>query len=118
MGIIDKVTTLLPWRGERQESPPARADFLALRDDFDRWLQRLVEQPRGFTVTEVGWTPSADVHETDDELVVTAEVPGLDRDDLTLMITPEGLSIRGEKHEEKKDKRKDYDFVESRYGSF
>jgi HSP20 family protein len=46
--------------------------------------------------------PSADVHEADDELVVTVEVPGLERDDLDLVITPEGLTIRGEKREERR----------------
>jgi HSP20 family protein len=69
-------------------------------------------------MSELGWTPSADVHETDDELVVTVEVPGLDRDDLDLMITPEGLTIRGEKREEKEKKRKDYHLVEYHYGGF
>jgi HSP20 family protein len=119
MGIMDKVGALLPWRGERQARPPGRAGVLSLRDDFDRWLQRLVEAPQGFpTMSELGWTPSADVHETDDELVVTVEVPGLDRDDLDLMITPDGLTIRGEKREEKEHKRKDYHLVECRYGGF
>jgi len=62
--------------------------------------------------------PSVDVRETDNELIVTAEVPGLDRDDIKLTITPEGLTIRGEKrstHEEKNDRMHRY---ERQYGSF
>jgi HSP20 family protein len=119
MGIIDKVTALLPWRDERHELRPARAQALALRDDFDRWLERLSEDPWGVPgLTDPRWALSADMHETEDALVVTVEVPGLDRDDLDLTITPEGLTIRGEKREEKKDRRKDYHLVESRYGGF
>jgi HSP20 family protein len=119
MGIIDKVTALLPWRGERQKSPPPRAEVVALRDDLDRWLQRVLEEAWGFpTIAESRWTPSANVHETNDELVVTAEVPGLDRDDLDLTITPDGLTIRGEKREEREEKRKDYHLVERQYGNF
>jgi HSP20 family protein len=118
MGIMDKVSALLPFRGERQESPPAQAEALSLRDDLDRWLQRLFEDPWGFPpLTEGRWRPSVDVRETDDELVVTADVPGFDRDDLELALTAEGLVIRGQKREEKKDRRKDGYVTEARYGS-
>jgi len=118
MGIIDKVAAVLPWRGERQD--PAREEVLALRHDFDRWLEPFFEDTRHLfpELTDVAWTPSADVRETDRELIVTVEVPGLDRDDLDLSITPEGLTIRGEKREEAETRRKDYQFVECRYGSF
>ena len=118
MGIIDKVAAVLPWRGERHD--PARADVLALHNDFDRWLEPFFEDTRTLfpEITGFTWTPSADVRETDRELIVTAEVPGLDRDDLDLSITPQGLTIRGEKREEAETRRKDYQFVERRYGSF
>ena len=118
MGIIDKVAAVLPWRGERHDS--ARADVLALRNDFDRWLEPFFEDTRHLfpEITDFAWTPSAGVQETDQELIVTAEVPGLDRDDLDLSITPQGLTIRGEKREEAETRRKDYQFVERRYGSF
>jgi HSP20 family protein len=115
MGIIDKVSGLLPWRRERHQTAPMRAEVLALRDDLDRFLERLVDDP---FASESRWPPSADLHETDDEVVVTTEVPGLDRDDLNLTITPEGLTIRGEKREQKEDKRKDFFVGEYRYGSF
>ncbi len=118
MGIIDKVAAVLPWRGERHDS--GRADVLALRHDFDRWLEPFFEDTRHLfpEMADFPWTPSADVRETDRELIVTAEVPGLDRDDLDLSITPQGLTIRGEKREEAETRRKDYQFVERRYGSF
>ena len=118
MGIIDKVGALLPWRRERREYP-ARAGTLAFRDDLDRWLQRLTEGGSGLpAIGEFGGLPSVDTRETDDELIVTVEVPGLDRDDIDLRITPAGLIIRGEKREEKEDRRKEYRVFETRYGSF
>jgi HSP20 family protein len=118
MGIIDKVAAVLPWRSERHES--ARADVLALRRDFDRWLEPFFEDTRRLfpEIADFAWTPSADLRETDRELIVTVEVPGLDRDDLDLSITPQGLTIRGEKREETEARRKDYQVVERRYGSF
>jgi HSP20 family protein len=127
MSIIDKVGALLPWRRGRHELAPLRAEGLAFRepgglafrDDLDRWLQRLVDDPRGFSgLTSFASTPSVDMHETDDEVMVTVEVPGVSRDDLDLMISSEGLVIRGETREGREDKRRDYRLVQSRYGSF
>ena len=117
MGIIDKVASVLPWRERRD---PVRDDVLALRRDVDRWLEPFFGDTRTLfpDIADFAWTPSADVRETDRELIVTAEVPGLDRDDLDLSITPQGLTIRGEKREEAETRRKDYQFVERRYGSF
>jgi HSP20 family protein len=106
MGIIDKVEALLPWRAERREpQPPSRPEAVSLRDDLDHWLQRLMEDP--WRAADSGWMPSADLYETDDEVVVTVEVPGLDRGDLDLMITPGGLIVRGEKREVKAERRRD-----------
>jgi HSP20 family protein len=111
MGILDKVSALLPFGRERQERTPGRAEALALRDDLDRWLARLVEDPWNPAASgALRWTPTVDVQETADDLVVTAEVPGMDGDDLALSITPDGLTIRGEKREERDG--------EVRYASF
>jgi len=119
MSIIDKVGALLPWRGQRRELPPASDEGQALLDDVDRWLQRLVAEPQGLsTPTPFGGAPSADVRETDDAVVVTVEAPGFAREDLDLVVTPDGLTIRGETREEKAATRDDYRVVRSRYGRF
>jgi HSP20 family protein len=59
-----------------------------------------------------------EVRETDKELIVQLEVPGLDREDLDLEIAPNGLTIRGERREEKRDRRNDALVSEVRYGRF
>jgi HSP20 family protein len=115
---MDKVTALLPRRGERQRQQPARADAMALREGFDRWLQQFFEDSGQLAGMPARWAPSVDARETDRELLVTAEVPGLDAEDIDLAITPEGLIIRGEKRETSEDTRAGVYVAECRYGSF
>jgi HSP20 family protein len=119
MGLLDKVTALLPWRRSRQDSP-SRSEVVALRDDVDRWFARVLEDPWAVPAfSDSGWLPTLDVRENDTEVVVTAEVPGLDRDDLDVSVSPDGLlTIRGEKREEREDTQRDYRVVERRYGGF
>jgi HSP20 family protein len=120
MGIFEKVTALLPWRSQRHEvQPSGQAEAAALRDDLDRWLQGVLDDPWGATRTGgLAWAPAVTVRETDNELIVTAEVPGLERDDIDLSISPDGLVIRGQKREEKEEKGKHFYAAERRYGGF
>jgi HSP20 family protein len=119
MSIVDKISSLLPRHGERRESIQGRDERLAVRDDVDRWLRRFFEEAPDFPASSGrGWTPSADVDETDKEVIVTMEVPGLRREDLDLTLTPEGLMVRGEKREGREDRRKDVYVAERRYGAF
>lgn len=64
--------------------------------------------------------PSVDVEERDEDVHVTAEVPGLTKDDIQLEISPGGdaLSMRGEKRQEEEKSDKGYRRVERMYGSF
>ena len=124
MSIMDKVGALLPWRRERHDlaARTERVDFperggQALRDDLDRWIERLVEEPLGRRGSFAAM-PHIEVHESDDEVVVMVEVPGVNRDDLDLTITSEGLVVRGEMRDEREDKRRDYRLAQSRYRTF
>jgi HSP20 family protein len=117
MGITEKITALLPRKGKNQAGGRAeRSDLLALHDDFDRWLQRFFDEPWAFhPLAGATRAPTVDLRETDDAVVVRAEVPGMGKDDIDLTLSPEGLVIRGEKREEKKQGK---DAMEWRYGSF
>jgi len=64
------------------------------------------------------WYPAMDVKETKDDFVVTAEVPGMSKDDIKINISENTLTIKGEKKEEKKEEDHNYHRVERRYGTF
>ena len=62
--------------------------------------------------------PLVDVAETDDGLTVTAELPGMDEEDIEVDLTSNVLTLKGEKKAEKEEKKADYHFRERSYGSF
>src|ERR1043165_4506706 len=115
-----KLTSLLPLGRDRsvarQESP-----FLSLQREVDRLFD---DFSRGFPALPtlssgaVELMPSMDVTETDKEIEITAELPGLEEKDVQINLADNLLTIRGEKKAEKEQKEKDYRLVERSYGSF
>jgi HSP20 family protein len=61
---------------------------------------------------------SMDLAETDKEIRITAELPGVSEQDVEVMLHDDVLTIRGEKKLEQKDEKEDYHFVERSYGRF
>ena len=66
----------------------------------------------------VAFTPRVDVSETDKEIKVSAELPGMEEKDIDISLTRDTLTIKGEKKEETEEKGKDYYRMERSYGSF
>jgi HSP20 family protein len=64
------------------------------------------------------FSPKLDVKESDKELHITAELPGMEEKDIEVSITRDSLTLKGEKKEEKEEKDKNYWYSERRYGSF
>jgi HSP20 family protein len=71
-----------------------------------------------FFSEERRFTPAFDVSETDKELILRAEVPGMDKDDIDINLTDGLLSIRGEKKREHKEENENYYCIERHYGTF
>ena len=92
-----------------------------LRDEMDALFDDFY---RGFTLDpfvpnhSTAFSPSIDLAESDKEIKVIAELPGMDENDIEVNLNKDSLTIRGEKKEETEDKGKDYFHVERSYGSF
>ncbi len=87
-------------------------------DRMDRLLDTFFEgRPvtRGEPVEQ--WAPSLDVSETRDDIVVEAEVPGIDPKDIDISLVGDTLTIRGEKKQEE-EKEENYHLMERNYGTF
>lgn len=94
--------------------------FVSLQREIDRLFQ---DFGRGFPAfgTREGardLMPAIDVTETDGQIEITAELPGLEEKDVQVNVADNVLTIRGEKKAEKEDKQKDYRVIERSYGSF
>ncbi len=107
---------LTTWKPYRKLAP--YRDFDRMREEMDRFWDTFL--PTAFRRTEDSgdWLPSLDVSETKNEIVVKAEVPGMDAKDIDISLSNGMLTIKGEKKQEKEEKEENYHLVERSYGSF
>lgn len=80
---------------------------------FNRMFDDFLTQPE-----PMSWSPAVDVVEKDDELVLTAEMPGLKKEDVQLEVADGVLTLKGEKRVEKEEKEENYRLWERSYGAF
>jgi HSP20 family protein len=94
-------------------------DIVTLREKMNRLFEDAVTA-RGEERDMISstWTPSVDIYETEHEIVLTAEVPGIDEKDIDIKIENNTLSIQGERKFEKETKEENYHRIERSYGSF
>ena len=104
------------WR--TSAAPPVWDEVSTARREVDRVFDRFFGQgaAQGMTV----WAPAVDVRETNDELQVTAELPGLAPQDVNVTVENGVLTISGEKKQEVREGTEDsnYYLYERRYGRF
>jgi HSP20 family protein len=101
---------LVPWRKQRLL-------FARPRKDLFNWLLES-SNLSGPWAGNGEWIPAFDVSETDKEIIVKAEVPGMNVKDIDITLTDALLTIKGERKLEKEDKGESYHRVERQYGSF
>jgi HSP20 family protein len=94
-----------------------RSEMDRLFDSFLGGVPSLTSLRQGFSGAQV-MTPTLDVKENEKEIVVKADLPGMDEKDINLTIHNGVLSLRGEKKSEHTDERENYHVMERSYGSF
>ena len=93
-------------------------DFERMRRDMDRLWDSFFERGVRRTDDDGSWLPSLDIAETKNDIVVKAEVPGMDPKDIDISLSDGLLTIKGEKKQEKEEKEENYHFIERSYGAF
>jgi HSP20 family protein len=82
-------------------------------DDFFRPMLSSAGEGQGTMMA-----PKIDISETDNELRIRAELPGVSQDDVEVMLNDDMLTIRAEREIEQEEDREDYHLVEMSYGTF
>ena len=114
---------------EERESSPRRSALAQLRENIhevlNRWLQRLKRESsdskdnrRRLPAFFRDGDPSIRLEETDDEIVVLAEMPGLDPKDFKVEATDDRLILRGQKEMESEERDPRYYYAERMFGAF
>ena len=114
--------SLIPIGRERGIARSGLDPFTTLQREIDRLFDDFT---RGWPTMTGAWPtrtpelmPSMDVAETDKEIEITAELPGLAEKDVQVNVADNVLTIKGEKKSEKEEKDKNYRMFERSYGSF
>ena len=107
------MTDLIRWRKGEDWG------LTQMRREMDRLFDRFSEAwPfRGFAETG-RWMPTADVSETDKEVIVRAELPGMDSKEFDISLSGSVLTIKGERKHEREEKKENFHLVERSSGSF
>lgn len=90
-----------------------------MRREMDRLWDSFLEGAPRRRGGEVGeWLPSLDISETKNDIVVKAEIPGIDPRAIDISLADDVLTIKGEKRQEKEEKEENYHLIERKYGFF
>ena len=122
------IKDLVPKFGRGRENVPVRRGEHDPFRDFQREMNRLFDDffmdfplaPRWGEGERpsAAFNPLVDVTETDKEVKVSAELPGMDEKDITVEMDDATITVRGEKKHETEDKGKNWYRREQSYGSF
>ncbi len=99
------------------------------RKDVERFFEGMFEEPfslrnwRGLPSLKkmrefMAISPAVDMYDNEKEIVVKAEVPGMDKKDINISVSNSTLTIKGEMKKEEETKEEDYYYAERSYGSF
>ena len=89
-----------------------------IQSEVNRLFENFFARPAQVGGMERVWAPAVDMYETKDELVVAAELPGLNEKDIHLSITGDVLTLRGERSSGQDTKQETYYRGERWFGKF
>lgn len=95
-------------------------DLVSLQERMNRLFEESLQRGRMPEDDLRGglWQPAVDIFETDAEIVLKAEIPGVDRSDISVDVDRNRLTVRGERRFSDDVERERYHRVERAYGAF
>ena len=94
-------------------------DIMTLRERMNRLFEDMPSyRGQEKDLAASAWAPAVDIYETESEVVLTAEIPGVDEKDIEIKVEDNTLTLRGERKFEKETKEENFHRIERAYGSF
>jgi HSP20 family protein len=94
-------------------------DMVTLREKMNRLFEDIYSgRGEDKDIAATTWAPSVDIYETESELVMTAEIPGVDEKDVEIKVEDNTLTLKGERKFERETKEENYHRIERSYGTF
>ena len=110
---------IVRWNPVR-DLPPFPGDILGIQREINQMFDSFLRGETGESAqAHSSWKPAVDIVEHDDAYIAKVELPGVRKEDVKITMQDDVLTIRGEKHQEKKEnKNANFHRIERFYGSF
>lgn len=124
------ISDMMPWKRDGEQQAPVKKEsrrdaMLDLRQEMNQLFEEFLNSspmamsPFSEETSLAGdFVPHMDIKESEKEITVAAELPGIEAEDIDISITGNTLTIKGEKKHEKEEKGERYYRSERSYGSF
>lgn len=109
---------MYPMRWERGPFGDLMREIGRLRDEVDRVISSVFQQLPFVGREGITWQPSIELFDTDKEVVLRADLPGIDPKELEVEVQEGEVTIKGQHRQEKEARAENYFHAERRYGSF
>ena len=90
------------------------SNFPATFRTFEDAVARMLNEPRGARP----WSPSVDIYETENELILKADLPDVKLEDIEVRVENQTLTLKGERKFEKDESNRGFHRIERQYGTF
>ena len=105
---------IIRWRPRREWDP--FTDILDLQNNINRLFNLSLRHTDEEGL--VGWNPNVDIYKEGDNYILKSEIPGMNKDEIDIMVQDNVVTIKGAKKLEKEVKEENYYHSERRFGSF
>lgn len=99
--------------------PPRTLSFpLSLADEVDRLFNEIIHRPWGIERGFEGWSPSVDLYETSEALILEADLPGVKIEDIKVEVEGDELMLQGRRSHRRNHSDGRFHFQERAFGEF
>jgi len=106
-----------PFHGIRQRGRDMFSELTGMQQEMNRVFDEFFGE-RQDDMAQCTWTPMVDVSETETELKIRAELPGLTLEQVEIHLQDNVLTLQGEKKQEQKEEHENFHRIERCYGTF